>query len=610
MTDSARGPRLTPDSTAPALKLGVFRRCSRLGGLFAAFLLFGAVTAGPFGQTIDDVRRQIESLSDDGFYVQALEMCRRSLSLTSQSPELAVTAVKVALKAGDLDLAGRVIRSSSIYRVSDPDLLVVASELEVRLGDLERARDLLERVCGMRPSDGEAQYRLAKVLFAAGDDEDATSRAQRAVELSPESSRFRHFYASLLARVGQRREALQQLEVAWRLKPDDGRVLLELADQERLAGRMGRAVEYLELAVESDPENPLFYRELAKVERTLGRIEDARSSSALADSLEAAFETLSQSLTLAGQGRLDQAITTLEPAVSQHHEFLTGALTLAGLLQKRGRNQKALRLYEAVLERDPGCRRAREESAWLLVLQGRQEQALETLHSGGDGDSPNENLLRARKRENEGDWERALDDLRRVERRYPLDPTLKQEVSRVLNEAGRPREALANLERAYALSPGNPKIEQEARRIRFEYALDREQQQQWSVAQRILESLVREHRDSLYLFHLAYCLQNQARYREAAALFRQGLDQDPESEWANVNLAFCLYSEGVYDEAASVWEGLVGRARKPQYLYSLGLSRLHQSRPSEGMDLIAEAAASGYPPAVQWMRHAGPVYVR
>ena len=99
-------------------------------------------------------------------------------------------------------------------------------------------------------------------------------------------------------------------------------------------------------------------------------------------------------------------------------------------------------------------------------------------------------------------------------------------------------------------------------------------------------------------------------FREAVALYRQGLAQDPESEWANVNLAFCLFSNGSFDEAASVWERLIGKSRKPQYVYSLGLNRIQQSRPSEGRNLIAEAAASGYPPAMQWMDRARGSYVR
>ena len=608
MIDSARG----SGPTARAIRLpqatGTFRRRWTL--LLAVLLAVTIVPSVSFGQSAEEVRHQIESLAEDGFYVQALEIGRQSLGLISQDPDLAVTVARIALKAGDLDLAGRVIRSSPVYRVSDPDLLIAAAELEVRLGDLRTAQGLLERACSIRPSDGEAHYRLARVLFAEGSDQESMEQALRAVELNPSSVACRHFYASLLATAGRNRESLEQLRAAWRLKPDDGRLLLELADQERLAGRLGRAVEYLELAVESDPENPLFRRELAKVERSLGRTHDARTNAAAADCLEAAFQTLSRSLSLAGAGQLDRAIEVLEPAVSGNREFLTGELALAGFLQKSGRNQEALELYERVLERFPGCRIAREESAWLLVLQGRQEDALRILHPVDDGKSPNAGLLSARKSEEEGDWERALDDLRQVERRYPLDPALKQEVSRVLNEAGRPREALAVLERAYALSPGNPKIQQEARRIRFEYALDQEKQQKWAVAQRVLETLVKERTDSLYLFHLAYCLQNQMHFREAVALYRQGLAQDPESEWANVNLAFCLFSNGSFDEAASVWERLIGKSRKPQYVYSLGLNRIQQSRPSEGRNLIAEAAASGYPPAMQWMDRARGSYVR
>lgn len=567
----------------------------------SALVLLGLVGAISLAQDIGALSQQIDSLVQDGLYAEALEIGRRNIALASRNPELAVTIASTALGAGDLELASRAFRSAAAAEISNPALLIIGAELAMRLGDPEEARTLLRRVCQLEPDNGEAQYRLAAVLFAQGQDTEAMQRAARAVELNPKSPVYRHFYASILEGMGRRDEARNQLQEALRLAPHEGRLLLQLADQERVAGRPARAVEYLELAVESDPENPLFLRELSKVERILGRPDEAREHLSASEALDAAFLALGRSLALARAEGPEQAIAVLEPIVSSNPGFTTGALTLAGLLQKLGRDQEALDLYARVLKQRPDCRTARQESAWLHFLHGRLDQALSVLHSGDETLSAGENLLRARRNENAGNWEQALADLRRVEQRYPLDPILMQEVSRVLNEAGRPREALVYLERAYSLSPGNPDIEAEARRIRFEYAVGLEKQEDWTGAQRVFESLVQERRDSLYLFHLAYCLQRQAHLDSAVEHYREGLTLDPASEWARTNLAVCLFTGGDYDQAAVVWEALLQDARKPEYLYSLGLSRLRQLKSGEGWKLIAEAARRDYEPAVRMM---------
>ncbi len=598
LVDSARG-REPKGRSAP-----VPRRFPWLHVLLV-LLLLGAGASSCFGQNAEDVRRQLESLVDDGHYAEALELGRRSLDRVAGSPDLAVVVARMGLEAGDVGLAGRALRAAFSRPVSDSDLLLLAADFEVRLGEIPAAQDLLERVCRRDPASGEARYRLAKVLFTRGWDAEALDRAAEAVSLSPASAEFRQLYASILTNAGRAGEALDQLENAWRLTPKDGRLLLQLADQERLAGRLSRAVEYLDLAVRSDPENPLFYRELARVERALGRHDDARMNLAEAESLDRSFAALSRSLSFAEKGELNEAVALLEPEYAGNRDFVTGGLTLADLLQRSGRDDDALEIYETILEQHPDCRQAREAAARVLLRCDRQAEAIEILHAEEGRPTAVEELLRARKEEGEGDLLQALDSLRRVEKRYPLDPTVKREVSRILNDLGRPREALASLERAYRLSPDDPRIEQDARRIRLEYAVGLENKLDWSAAQRIVETLVREQRDSLYLFHLAYCLQNQGQLASATELYREGLRQDPASEWANVNLAYCLYSSGSYAEAAAVWERLLGTARRPPYLYGLGLSRLYESRIPEGRRLIAEAAAGGYVPALDWLRRAG-----
>ena len=560
--------------------------------LFLVLLVPGVFDGFAWGQSAQKVGRQIESLVEDGQYREALDLAWNHLDLAAKNADLAVSVATLGLKAGAAP--------------SDAGLLVVGAKLAVQRGDLQRARRLLEDAARIRPSDGETRYRLARVLFAEGADGEALVRAGEAVRSDPASTVYRCFYASLLKSSGQPEESLVQLEAARRLSPNDGRLLLQLADHERIEGRLSQAVEYLELAVRADPENPLYRRELSKVEAGLGWSEEAAESLRLAESLERAFTALSDSLERYRHGDENQAIERLTRVVDGNRDFTTGALALADLLQRRGRNQEALALYREILSRRDDCGPARKGAAWLLFLQGHQDEAIDLLRTREGEKTAGEEYLWARKNEGAGDWEQALDNLRRVEQRYPLDPHLMREVSRILNEAGRPRQALAYLERAYSLSPGDPQIEAEARRIRFDYALDQEEKGNWAAAQRVMERLVEERGDSSYLFHLAYCLQNRFRYRDAAILYREGLDREPAAEWARVNLAFCLFSDGAFDEAASVWEGLIGEERKPEFLYSLGLNRIRQFRSRDGLSLISEAADGGYEPAIRWIRRTRP----
>jgi tetratricopeptide (TPR) repeat protein len=362
-------------------------------------------------------------------------------------------------------------------------------------------------------------------------------------------------------------------------------------------GLTSQALEYLEMASAIDPENPLYPRELVEVYATLGAHEESEKARLRADRLEGAFQSYAEAIALVSEGKEEQAAAILESVVRGNPEFITGAVLLADLYRKTGLTERALELYQKVLERDPSRARAREETAWLHVDRGELETALEILEESGPGNA-NSALLEGYQKLVEADWEGAVIEFRKAEMQYPLNPKILQQISLCLSSMGRPREALAYLGKAHRVEPEDTAIDHTARLVRFDYGLELEKQGKWKDALAVFEALRKEEPETaVYLFHVAYCFQNLWDYERAIDFYMTGLRLDGRASWVRINLATCLYALSRYDDAAEQWEILVASSHSPEYVYHLGLARIRQWRLNEGWKLIEQAAEAGFEPA-------------
>jgi len=538
-------------------------------------LLFASGTA--FSQAAKDYSQQATELARSYRFPEAVGLLKTGLSQHPENLELTRQLGVLLVRTGNATEGERLLREALARQPHQLELLDALAEAEVRQGRAGAAVSLLEDVLWHRPEDAQVQYRLAYALFLGGEFHRALEPARRSVELNPRDSTLRRFYSLLLDIQGAREESYQQLKAAHQLDPKNDSILFQLGERERQAGRVQEALELVRNASQLDPENPLYHSTLSQLYEKLGQKDFAAQEGEKARDLTEAFEGYTQALDLATNGERRAAADVLEPLVQKHPAFVTGALFLAGLYSRMGREQQALDLYLTVVNRYPSQTAARQEAAWILAQRGQHEQALKTL-----GRLPQEDLGRslfeAYSREKAMDYAGALEALQRVQSENPLNPDLLLWIAHCLQAGGQNQQALKILGRADRLRPGNAAIQEQARQIRLgrqrKTASQLFQTKQWKAALRELtasaETAEEKAGDETIRFQIAYCHQQVGNLQEALRHYRAGLQGDPQASWARQNLAVILYQLGRYQEAANEWERVPAKLRSPEIWQQLG----------------------------------------
>jgi len=334
-------------------------------------------------------------------------------------------------------------------------------------------------------------------------------------------------------------------------------------------------------------------------------LSEASTARQRAGELETAFDSYARALESFQNQDFPAVIETLEPVVKKVPRFTTGLSLLALAYQKAGDSEKSLAVYKKLLEQDPTLESAVQNSVWIKVDQEDLSGALDLLNTSGGGGIDG-HLIRGYQRLLEEDWEAALREFQFAQAQYPLHPRILRQISLCLEEMGRSSDALKVLENAYSAYPEDPGIHQDARRIRFNYGLKLEGERQWKQAEKIFERLHLEEPDNPdFLFHLAYCLQNQDQFQNALQHYFNGLQLGSDSDWVRMNLAYCHTALKQYPEASVQWRILVGRTKKPEYEYHYGLSLVREWKLEEGWSMVRKSARNGYEPAQRLLSRAG-----
>lgn len=608
-------------------------------------LLFASCTA--LSQTVKEYEQQASELARSYRFPEAVELLQTGLRQYPGNLPIARQLGLLLVRTGNATEGERLLREALTRQPHQLELLGALAEAALRQGRSRSAVTLLEDVSWHRPEDAQVQYRLAHALFLDGEFQRALEPARRSVELSPRDSALRRFYSLLLDIHEKSEESYQQLMEAHQLDPQNDSILFQLGEKERQAGRVQEALKLVWKASQLDPENPLYHSALSQLYEKLGQQDFAAHEGEKARELTEAFEGYTKALELATNGESEMAADVLEPSVQKHPEFVTGALFLAGLYSRMGREQQALDLYLALVKRYPGQASARQEAAWILAQRGQHEQALKTLGELSQEDS-GLSLFEAYSREQAMDYAGALEALRRVQTENPLNPDLLLWIAHCLRAGGQDRQALEVLGKAYKLRPGNAAIREQTRQVLLgrqrENASQLFQARQWKAALRELTALAEmeddKPGDATTHFQIAYCHQQLGNFNEALRHYRHGLQADPQASWARQNLAVILYQLRRYLEAANEWERVPAKLRSPEIwqqlgfcyaylgryeaaesslqtalnsglatpplLYHLGVTRLRRMQSEEAWRLIRRSAAANYLPAKNLLKqHAG-----
>lgn len=568
-----------------------------LSAAFAASFASAAIS----GQSLEEFQIQSLTLLQSGDLPGAYETAERGLSGDPDDPVLGSLAAVLEIQFGRLEQAdSRLERLRRLYP-SDPSLHAWSARVKLRRGEATVAEELLNLALLNFPDDAELHHLRGAALFQQGRDLEALDSARKAVERSPADWNNRRLLSLLLGVGGMSEEADVHLREAFRADPQRPQTLLWMADRAMADGRITDAEELLSAAASRDPENPLFHRKLAGVLMMQGLEKEAGQAAAVADRLEKAFHLYIDALTAVREGRQARAIALLEEAVQGNSEFSTGTLYLARLLQRMGETDRALRLYEEMLEREVDSPSPRNSAAFIRASRGEPSAVL--FSETDDPQDLNRLLIEAYDDMLNRDWDAALGRYLQAARQAPLEPGILLHLSWCLEAVGRHEEALAALRKAAAIEPSNPMIEIRSREIILDFASNQEGDGDWEAALVQYEALLSDRpADAAVRLRRAYALQQLRRLPEAVEEYQRGLGLDPEQDWARLNLASTLLLLSRLDEAASQFEALVQRTGRIEYVYHLGMTRLRQQKREEGWTLLRKASDAGFAPARRFLQ--------
>jgi tetratricopeptide (TPR) repeat protein len=383
-------------------------------------------------------------------------------------------------------------------------------------------------------------------------------------------------------------------------QPDAWHLLGIIADQ---VGKHATAVEHIAHAIRLAGDQAVFHQSLGDAYLALGRTADAvscyqralelkpdyaeaqrRLRDAIADrpglAPRSADELNGLGITLAQQGRLEEAIADFRRALEINPDLAQAHHNLGIALQEQGRLEEAVASYRRALELKPDYTTAYHYLGTALKDLNRLDEAVacyrRALELKPDFVEACNNL--AAVLQDQRRLAEAIACYRRVLQYKPDDPIACNNLGAVLQQQGQSAEAAACCRRALKLKPDF---------IEAHYNLGDALRGQGK-----LDEAVVSYRRTLELkpdlvdahYHLGAALKEQRKLDEAVACFRRTLELKPNDAEVHNNLGIVLNDQGKPDEAIACFHRAL--ELMPGFLEAhnnLGVTLNGQGKPEEAM---------------------------
>ncbi|MCP5084116.1 MAG: tetratricopeptide repeat protein [Alphaproteobacteria bacterium] len=256
---------------------------------------------------------------------------------------------------GELALAQDAFEQAIAMAPTDPAAYLQLSELRVRTGDNDGALLVLEGLLEKVPDSAVAQQAIARIQFSRRDWDALDQTAHRIQQSRPEHSLGYYLNGVVAQRKGDHVNAVKMFEKALDISPKAVEVLLGLARSHLAAGDLDQAEQRVRQVLKENPNNVTALHLLGSVQVVAGQIDAARatfdeairfhSSSPLAYGLLAQLEEQ--------QGNLERTTAILERGAAETERNGILLFQLAGVHERSGDYDGAIKAYEEVLTRHP-----------------------------------------------------------------------------------------------------------------------------------------------------------------------------------------------------------------------------------------------------------------
>ena len=500
------------------------------------FALIGTIAFSleDFGKAADAFRRAVElrpedpnlraglcrALAEDGKVLEGIDECRKAVSIDADSYRANIDLIVALqlLSAPPYDL--RLLIENALSRFPDNVEVLSVAARYYELRDSNRSVELYQRLASIEPENPGWHIALAELFIELERDRDAIDSANRVLALDPKNARAHYFVGRVYFELGQNADAAESLRRSVDLEPQSESTIYFLAIAEERRGRYSEAAAELRKLVSLDPDEFEYQLQLADV-----LLSDSRPQEALIPFQKAHLlqpDHLSTktglALTLTQLGRFAESIPLLESADRQDpgNEVVAQFLRVSRARQQGLAALDSLKRKAKEVQNDIGVRM---QLFKLLGFAWRMDEA-ETYAEEIRGLEPNDPRVYV----GLGTVYATVGDLQKAEEAYKRALEIREDAGAHLGLAGlyqrtdRPEEAVNSYEQVLRLNPESPNI---------------------------------------MIGYGKYLIEIGKR-REALAIFKRSLAQQPLNNVALLNAGFLSARFGELDAARGYLETLRG----------------------------------------------------
>jgi tetratricopeptide (TPR) repeat protein len=320
-----------------------------------------------------------------------------NLALAKEDPKAAIVDLRAVLRDqpnavgvmrslarahlanGEPALAEETMRRAVDANPKDAGARLDLAQLLAQLGKPEQAKPVIDELVKQHPDNVTALETQFKVAAATKDNASAKSSADALVALQPKLA-LGYFYQGAVAESDKRPEdAMHLYSKALEVQPEAAEPLQALVRLLVASNRAPEALKRLDEVIARFPALPLAAN--LKGEALLATQHPADAERAFKTAIERApnwwipYQGLSTAEST--QGNSVGAMATLQSGISKVQDPNSLQLELAGLYERSGKPEDAIRIYEAALRKDPRSDLVANNLAMLLTTYRKDQPSLD-----------------------------------------------------------------------------------------------------------------------------------------------------------------------------------------------------------------------------------------